>query len=73
MNNKFKNTRVVTFDEDYKVKTADGKGKVLHKKGDTIHVHKSTAETLSKNGKVKVKEFDYEGEVAKAKKAAKKE
>ena len=66
-NNKYKNVRVVTFNEDYKNKD----GVVLHSKGDKIHIHKSTAEKLKKNGKVKVEEYDYEAEIAKAKKAQK--
>lgn len=63
-NNRLKNTRVVTFKEDYKV----GK-KVLYKKGETHYIHVDTVEKKELKKVATVAEFDEEAEIKKARKA----
>lgn len=73
--NKFKNTRVVIFEEDYysgaqkdllkKEKAVEP----IYKKGSKHYIHFKTVEQLKEKGaKMKVKEFDYTAYVNKSKK-----
>lgn len=62
---KYENTRIVTFQEDYYVKTRqkdkDGNNavKLLHKKGSRHAMHKGIVKILEANkAKIKVEEFD---------------
>lgn len=74
-NNKFKNTRVVKFDEDYfsgpQKAQLEAKKTVapIYKAGSTHYIHKDTVEKLKEKGaKMKVKEFDHAAYVTKSKK-----
>ena len=68
MSTKTENTRIVTFESDYKLK----KGKVVYKKGTTHAIHKSTVEKIKESGaKCSVKtlaEFQKEQKAKEAKK-----
>lgn len=75
INNKFKNTRVVKFKEDYfsgplKKQLEDQPGtEPIYKKGSTHYIHKDTVAKLEKKGaKMEVKEFDHAAYVNKSKK-----
>lgn len=75
MNNKFKNTRVVTFTEDYfsgpqKQLIKDGvHPSPIYKKGSTHAIHFKTVERLKDKGaKFSVKEFDHQAYVSRSKK-----
>ena len=55
MNNKEKNTRIVTFKEDYKTKA----GTLVYKKGSTHAIHKDLVGSLKEKGaKMDVQTFD---------------
>lgn len=57
MNNKEKNTRIVTFKEDYKSKA----GSVIYKKGSTHAIHQKLVTSLQEKGaKMDVKKHDPE-------------
>ena len=71
--NKEKETRIVTFKEDYASKVGKTKGEVIYKKG-TIHaIHFKTVQQLQEKGaKMDVKKYDKEAaeKRIKARKAA---
>lgn len=67
--NKIKNTRLVTFKEDYTSKPGKDEGYVIYKKGTTHAIHKSIVKELVRKGaKLESKEPDYEAAVKRAKK-----
>lgn len=67
--NKFKKTRVVTFEEDYSSVPGKAKGEVIYAKGSTHAIHQNTVAKLqAKSVKMKVKEFDHGAYIAKSKK-----
>lgn len=71
MNTKIKNTRVVTFEEDYfsKARVAQN-GDPIYKKGSIHAIHQRTVALLKDKGaKMKVKEFDEKRAIDLAKKA----
>ena len=69
MSRKKENTRIVTFEADYKLKN----GKVVYKKGTTHAIHKSTVEKIKEKGaKCSVKTLDEFQKEQKAKEAKKK-
>lgn len=68
---KYENTRMVTFKEDYYVKTKDGR-RLLHRKStgptDRHAMHKGVVAILEKNGaKITVETLDYKKIEAKLK------
>lgn len=64
MNNKEKNTRVVTFKEDYVTKA----GTVVYKKGSTHAIHKTLVKNLQEKGmKADVRALDVEAGVKRLK------
>lgn len=66
---KYENTRIVTFQEDYFVKTRSGGQKLLHKKGSRHAMHKGIVKILQENkAKIKVEDFDPKPLEAKLKK-----
>lgn len=66
---KYENTRIVTFQEDYFVKTRSGGTKLLHKKGSRHAMHKGIVKILQENkAKIKVEDFDPKPLEAKLKK-----
>src|SRR5690625_2849148 len=68
-NNRIKNSRQVTFSADYKV----GK-KTYYEKGKKYYISKNLVDSLKKRGaKFKAESIDFESELAKAKKARKKD
>lgn len=71
--NKEKETRIVTFKEDYTSKPGKAKGKVIYKKGTVHAIHFKTVQQLQLNGaKMDVKKYDKEAaeKRIKARKAA---
>lgn len=69
--NKYKDTRIVTFKEDYKV--ANGT-RVIYAKGSTHAIHKDLVKKLQlAKAQIDVKEFDKEKAVEAAKKRLKKQ
>lgn len=55
MSNRLKNTKIVTFKEDYKLNG----GQVVYAKGSEHPIHKDQVEKLKKNGaKFDAKDFD---------------
>ena len=61
MNNKSKNTRIVTFKEDYMSAPGKEKGEVIYKKGSTHAIHFSIVKKLEAKGvKMDVKKHDPE-------------
>lgn len=75
INNKFKNTRKVTFQEDYfsapqKKQLEDSPGmEPIYKKGSVHYIHHKTVDSLkAKGAKMKVEEFDHAAYVSKSKK-----
>lgn len=68
--NKIKNTKIVTFREDYVSKPGKEAGEVIYKKGTSHAIHKSIVKELQKKGaKMEIKEPDYEAAVKRAKKS----
>lgn len=66
MSNKIKNTRVVTFKEDYISKARSG-GEPIAKKGSVHAMHVNLAAMLKDKGaKIEVKEFDEAGAIKRA-------
>lgn len=60
---RLKNTKVVTFKEDY-----NAGGMLIYKKGSTHPIHKKTVEVLKEKGvKMDVKDYDVDAEIDKAK------
>jgi hypothetical protein len=74
MNNKEKNTRLVTFKEAYNSKAGTAAGKPpIYKKGSTHAIHKDLVKKLQEKGaKIEVKPLDTEAMIRriKARKAA---
>lgn len=65
MSNKLDNTRVVEFQEDYKIK---GRSLPLYKKGSKHFIHQKTVEQLKEFGaKMKVSEYPAKKKIAEAK------
>ena len=70
MNTKLKNTRVVTFEEDYFSVPGKKSGNPIYKKGSTHAIHQRTVALLKDKGaKMKVKEFDEKRAIELVKKA----
>lgn len=69
MSNKLKNTRVVTFKEDYTSKAgATTGGEPIARKGSVHAMHVNVAAMLKDKGaKIDIKEFDAEGAIKRAK------
>lgn len=67
--NKFKKTRIVTFEEDYASKPGKAKGEVIYRKGSTHAIHQNIVAKLQvANVKMKVKEFDHAAYITRSKK-----
>lgn len=75
MNNKEKNTRIVTFKEDYYSKAGGGPGKAnpIYKKGSVHAIHHLTVKSLEQKGaKMDVKKHDPEPGIKRLKEQHKK-
>lgn len=69
MNNKEKNTRIVTFKEDYQSKAGGKDGQVIYKKGSIHAIHYLTVKSLlAKGAKMEVKVHDPGPGIARLKK-----
>lgn len=61
ISNKMKNTRVVTFKDDYKI---EGRAKPVYRKGETHYIHHLTVEALKEAGaKMEVKKYQAEEKI----------
>jgi hypothetical protein len=69
MNNKFKNTRIVTFKEDYFSKAGVAKNEApIYKKGSTHAIHYKLVDDLKEKGaKMEVKNFDEQAYIRRSK------
>ena len=57
---KYENTRIVTFKEDYYIKSKDGGREILHAKGSRHAMHKGIVKVLQDNGaKISVEQLDF--------------
>lgn len=67
MNNKLKNTRIVTFKEDYFSKAGAGK-EPIYKKGSTHAIHHALVDKLKEKGaKMEIKEVNEQAYIKRAK------
>lgn len=70
MNTKEKETRIVTFKEDYSSEAGKKSGEVIYKKGSTHAIHFKTVKSLeAKGAKMDVKQYDKEAAEKRIKKA----
>lgn len=70
MNAKEKETRIVTFKEDYSSKAGKEAGEVIYKKGSMHAIHFKTVKSLeAKGAKMDVKPYDKEAAEKRIKKA----
>lgn len=67
--NKFKKTRIVTFNEDYASTPGKEKAEVIYAKGSTHAIHQNiVAKLQAKSVKMSVKEFDHTAYITRSKK-----